>query len=64
MGGGQGQNITHALFMTDLVCTVLKYTSEQVQCLIAKINKKFNSSIQQCRKVKCTNWQSDSQNKG
>ena len=32
MGGGQGQNITHAWFMTDLACTVHKYVSEQVQC--------------------------------
>ena len=32
MGGGQGQNITHAWFMTDLACTVHQYTSEQVQC--------------------------------
>ena len=30
MGGGQGQNITHAWFMIDLACTVHKYTSEQV----------------------------------
>ena len=32
MGDGQGQNITHAWFMTDLACTVHQYTSEQVQC--------------------------------
>ena len=25
MGGGQGQNITHASFMTDLACIVHKY---------------------------------------